>query len=112
MDSRPRRLDSAVSVVVAVEGKIQASGAQESDSLDQAREALIVRVSTSCGTVGYAECLYAPRAALAFLTAEPTSAHTRGVADVLVGRDPRDPGLTDELAAATSRMPGAALPQV
>lgn len=59
-------------------------------SVDQAQEAVILRVETDEGLTGIAEVNHTPTAVCAFVDAPATSSQTRGLRDILLGRDPCD----------------------
>ena len=66
-----------------------AVSAQNAASLDQTAEAAILRVATDEGLTGVAEINHAPRTVVSLAQSQASSAQTRGLTDILVGRDPR-----------------------
>ncbi|MCF7689133.1 MAG: mandelate racemase/muconate lactonizing enzyme family protein [Cephaloticoccus sp.] len=57
----------------------------------------VIRITTDTGHSGIGEVESFPAAIQALLHAPDAHNHARGLAGVLLGRDPRDPGLWDEL---------------
>jgi len=64
--------------------------APDTGSADQAQEAVVLLVETDEGLTGVAEVNHTPAAVRAFVDARPTSNQTRGIQDIVVGRDPRE----------------------
>jgi L-alanine-DL-glutamate epimerase-like enolase superfamily enzyme len=57
---------------------------------DSSRDALIIRVSTNVGAVGYGEVDSSPTVVKAIVEAPPSHTIARGLRELLVGRDPLD----------------------
>jgi L-alanine-DL-glutamate epimerase-like enolase superfamily enzyme len=77
--------------ITSVETIILGTPARERRAADQTHEAALVLITADDGTVGIGEPAVLPRVVKAFLD-EPTSfSWSQGVADVLIGQDPRDP---------------------
>jgi L-alanine-DL-glutamate epimerase-like enolase superfamily enzyme len=76
--------------VTAVEAVPLAVATPDTASADQAQETVVLLVETDEGLVGVAEVNHTPAAVVAFARARATSNQTRGVRDILVGRDPLD----------------------
>jgi L-alanine-DL-glutamate epimerase-like enolase superfamily enzyme len=67
-------------------------------TMDSTQEALLVRVETDTGLVGWGECDHDAASAHAFLSGRAASSVGLGVRPLLLGRDPRNPrALADEL---------------
>jgi L-rhamnonate dehydratase len=77
--------------IVSVEAVVLGTPARERRAADQTHEAALVRITSDDGTFGIGEAAVSPPVVKAFID-EPTSfSWSRGVADILVGEDPRDP---------------------
>jgi L-alanine-DL-glutamate epimerase-like enolase superfamily enzyme len=77
--------------IVAVETMVVQTPAKDRRAADQTHEAALVRVTADNGMVGVGEAAASPAVVKAFID-EPTSfSWSMGVADILVGEDPRDP---------------------
>jgi L-alanine-DL-glutamate epimerase-like enolase superfamily enzyme len=75
---------------------------RERRAADQTHEVALIRITADDGSVGIGEAAVSPPVVKAFID-EPTSfSWSRGVSDILVGQDPRDPRrLWDELCDGT-----------
>jgi L-alanine-DL-glutamate epimerase-like enolase superfamily enzyme len=61
------------------------------DRTDSSQDALVVRVSTDAGVDGYGEVDSSPLVAKAVIDAPASHSRARGLRDILLGRDPREP---------------------
>jgi L-alanine-DL-glutamate epimerase-like enolase superfamily enzyme len=88
--------------IVSVEAIVLSTPAPDRRAADQTHEAALVRITSDEGHVGVGEAAVLPPVVKAFID-EPTSfSWSRGVGDILVGEDPRDPRrLWSELCDAT-----------
>jgi L-rhamnonate dehydratase len=88
--------------IVSVECIVLGTAAKERRAADQTHEAALVRITSDDGHFGIGEAAVLPPVVKAFID-EPTSfAWSRGVGDILIGEDPRDPRrLWTELCDAT-----------
>ena len=77
--------------IVSVEAIALGTPAPDRRAADQTHEAALVRITSDEGHVGIGEAAVLPPVVKAFID-EPTSfSWSRGVGDILVGEDPRDP---------------------
>jgi L-rhamnonate dehydratase len=60
------------------------------DAADRTQDALFVRVHTDSGLVGIGEVDASPTVVKAVIDAPPSHAISSGLAEILVGEDPRD----------------------
>jgi L-alanine-DL-glutamate epimerase-like enolase superfamily enzyme len=88
--------------ITGVECIVLGTPPRERRAADQTHEVALVRITADDGSVGIGEAAVSPPVVKAFID-EPTSfSWSRGVADMLVGQDPRDPRrLWDELCVGT-----------
>jgi L-alanine-DL-glutamate epimerase-like enolase superfamily enzyme len=81
----------AMMKIAGVEAIVLRTPAKDRRAADQTHEAALIRISSDDGHVGVGEAAAAPAVVKAFVD-DPTSfAWDMGVADLLVGEDPRDP---------------------
>jgi L-rhamnonate dehydratase len=77
--------------IVGVEAIVVETPARDRRAADQTHEALLVRITSDDGFVGIGEAAGSPSVVKAFID-EPTSfSWSRGISDLLIGEDPRDP---------------------
>jgi L-rhamnonate dehydratase len=77
--------------ITGVECIVLGTPPRERRAADQTHEVALIRVTADDGSVGIGEAAVSPPVVKAFID-EPTSfSWSRGVADMLVGQDPRDP---------------------
>ncbi len=77
--------------IVGVEAIVVQTPARDRRAADQTHEAVLIRVTSDDGSVGIGEAAGSPSVVKAFID-EPTSfSWSRGIADLLIGEDPRDP---------------------
>lgn len=77
--------------ITGVEAIVLSTPTRDWRAADQTHEAALVRITSDEGHVGVGEAAVSPPVVKAFID-EPTSfSWSRGVADMLVGEDPRDP---------------------
>ena len=88
--------------ITGVECIVLGTPPRERRAADQTHEVALIRITADDGSVGIGEAAVSPPVVKAFID-EPTSfSWSRGVADILVGQDPRDPRrLWDELCDGT-----------
>ena len=88
--------------IVAVEAVVLRTPTRDWRAADQTHEAALIRITADDGSVGVGEAAVAPPVVKAFID-EPTSfSWSRGVGEILAGRDPRDPrALWSALCAET-----------
>src|SRR3954467_7068497 len=88
--------------IVAVEAVVLRTPTRDWRAADQTHEAALIRITADDGSLGVGEAAVAPPVVKAFID-EPTSfSWSRGVGDILAGRDPRDPrALWSALCAET-----------
>lgn len=77
--------------IIDVEAIIVATPRANPDAADATQDALIVRVTTDDGLVGYGEANHCPAAVKAFIEARGSHSWSRGVRELLVGADPSNP---------------------
>jgi len=77
--------------IIGVEAIVVETPAKDRRAADQTHEAALVRITSADGLVGIGEAAASPAVVKAFID-EPTSfSWSRGIADILIGEDPRDP---------------------
>lgn len=88
--------------ITGVEAIVLRTPTRDWRAADQTHEAALIRITSDEGHVGIGEAAVSPPVVKAFID-EPTSfSWSRGVADILVGEDPRDPkALWDALCDGT-----------
>lgn len=88
--------------ITGVECIVLGTPPRERRAADQTHEVALIRITADDGSVGIGEAAVSPPVVKAFID-EPTSfSWSRGVSDILVGQDPRDPRrLWDELCDGT-----------
>jgi L-alanine-DL-glutamate epimerase-like enolase superfamily enzyme len=77
--------------IVDVETIVVETPAKDRRAADQTHEAALVLVTADDGSVGVGEPAAAPSVVRAFIAEKTSFAWSRGVRDILVGQDPRDP---------------------
>src|SRR3954454_10169883 len=88
--------------ITGVECIVLGTPPRERRAADQTHEVALIRITADDGSLGIGEAAVSPPVVKAFID-EPTSfSWSRGVSDILVGQDPRDPRrLWDELCDGT-----------
>ena len=77
--------------ITGVECIVLGTPPRERRAADQTHEVALIRITADDGSVGIGEAAVSPPVVKAFID-EPTSfSWSRGVSDILVGQDPRDP---------------------
>lgn len=77
--------------ITEVEAIIVANPHLNPEVADSTQDALLVRVATDEGLVGYGEANHCPAAVKAFIETRGSSSWSRGIRELLVGADPLDP---------------------
>jgi L-rhamnonate dehydratase len=77
--------------ITDVEAIVVASPHLNPEAADATQDALLVRVTTDEGMVGYGEANHCPAAVRAFIETRGSNSWSRGLRELLIGADPLDP---------------------